>query len=96
MQTQSSSGAGGEVIVGGGSSSKAGDRGGMAAVSSHVQYPYGSLVADVEWPPDVDPAHRDRHLSEADFQEVLGVSRGAFEKLPAWKRLQMKKAKKLF
>lgn len=101
MQTPSSSGADGGVIAGGGSS-KAGDRGGTSdisstpAISNHAQYPYGSLVADVEWPPDVDAAHREQHLSEADFQEVFGVSRGAFEKLSAWKRLQLKKAKKLF
>ena len=35
-------------------------------------------------PPDVDPAHKERHLSDADFMEVFGMKKSAFEKVATW------------
>lgn len=39
---------------------------------------------------------QEEYLSDADFKMHLGVDREAFEKLPQWKKLQLKKGKMLF
>lgn len=54
------------------------------------------LTADVQWPADVDPARREQHLTDQDFETVFGMALGVYQKLPAWKRLQLKKLKSLF
>jgi len=47
-------------------------------------------------PPEVDPASRERYLSDADFQSIFGMSLPEFQKLPKWKQQNAKKAKDLF
>jgi Villin headpiece domain len=59
-------------------------------------YPYSMLRAGVCWPADVNPVQRDRHLTEDGFAGVFGMQRHAYDKLPAWKRLQLKQEKQLF
>ncbi|XP_059925112.1 advillin [Gadus macrocephalus] len=49
-----------------------------------------------ELPEGVDPAHKEKYLSDADFQEIFQLSKGEFVDLPAWKRLKLKKEKGLF
>uniref|UniRef100_A0A671MUC0 Advillin-like n=1 Tax=Sinocyclocheilus anshuiensis TaxID=1608454 RepID=A0A671MUC0_9TELE len=49
-----------------------------------------------ELPENVDPAHKERHLSDEDFQTVLGISREEFDSLPQWKQTTIKKEKGLF
>ncbi|XP_067287931.1 advillin [Pseudorasbora parva] len=49
-----------------------------------------------ELPEGVDPAHRERSLSDQDFQAVLGVSREEFDRMPQWKKTSLKKGKGLF
>lgn len=57
--------------------------------SRHV-YPPSMLMAGMQWPADVDPAHRDQYLSSDDFEAVFGMTRSAFEDLPQWKGRQLK------
>ena len=68
-----------------------GDNGGNVAC-----YPYSMLRAGADWPADVNPVQRDRHLTADDFAGVFGMQRHAYDKLPAWKRLQLKQEKQLF
>ena len=35
-------------------------------------------------------------LSDADFEEALGMSKGEWEKVPGWKKSSMKKKLSLF
>ena len=51
---------------------------------------------DHERPVGVDPAHREAHLSEADFEKYFKMTRDAFGGLAAWKQLQLKKKLGLF
>ena len=37
-------------------------------------------------PAGVDSAHKEAHLSAAEFEAHLGATRGAWERLPRWKR----------
>mmetsp|Transcript_16434 Transcript_16434/g.29675 ORF Transcript_16434/g.29675 Transcript_16434/m.29675 type:complete len:355 (-) Transcript_16434:250-1314(-) len=44
----------------------------------------------------VDPTRREDYLSESEFEEVFGMKREAYEKLPAWRKQQAKKKVGLF
>lgn len=68
-----------------------GDGGGGVAC-----YPYSMLRAGADWPADVNPVQRDRHLTADDFAGVFGMQRHAYDNLPAWKRLHLKQEKQLF
>ncbi|XP_069053750.1 advillin isoform X1 [Lepisosteus oculatus] len=49
-----------------------------------------------ELPEGVDPALKEKHLSDEDFVAVMGISRDEFDGLPHWKQLCLKKSKGLF
>jgi len=51
------------------------------------------LVEGVE---GIPRGHCEMYLSEFDFQELFKMDKTAFEKLPAWKKTQQKKAIGLF
>jgi hypothetical protein len=42
-------------------------------------------------PAAVDPSAKEQHLSDSSFQQVFGISRGEFAKMPKWKRVNSKK-----
>ena len=48
------------------------------------------------WPPDIDPAKRERHLQPNEFAAVFGITREAFEVMRPFEQLRMKKAHGLF
>jgi hypothetical protein len=58
-----------------------------------TKFSYDELLAK---PATVDPTKREEYLSDADFSTVFGMDRAAFTALPAWKRANAKKDKKLF
>eukprot|EP01011_Urceolus_sp_BLP5_P000293 TRINITY_DN1259_c0_g1_i7.p2 TRINITY_DN1259_c0_g1~~TRINITY_DN1259_c0_g1_i7.p2 ORF type:complete len:73 (+),score=16.63 TRINITY_DN1259_c0_g1_i7:118-336(+) len=72
----------------------------MTGVSAYGRsvYPYerlkqpGSTIDS----PDFDPHHREQHLSTAEFQRVLQVTKDEFDALPQWKQTSKKKAAGLF
>uniref|UniRef100_A0A9J7ZN84 HP domain-containing protein n=1 Tax=Cyprinus carpio carpio TaxID=630221 RepID=A0A9J7ZN84_CYPCA len=62
------------------------------------QYPPEMLINKLsgELPENVDAAHKERYLSDEDFQTVVGISREEFDSLPQWKQKTIKKEKGLF
>ena len=58
-------------------------------------YPYAELIASPK-PKGVDTNALEKYLTEAEFQQVLGMTRDKFEALPGWKKSDLKKQKKLF
>ncbi|XP_032431248.1 actin-binding LIM protein 1-like isoform X5 [Xiphophorus hellerii] len=63
-------------------------------------YPYELLKVSnegrVKLPKDVDRTRLERHLSPDSFFEIFGMKIQEFDKLPLWKRNDMKKAVNLF
>ncbi|KAM4740369.1 advillin [Anableps anableps] len=49
-----------------------------------------------ELPEGVDPSEKEKHLSDADFASLFGMSKDDFASLPQWKQLKLKKEKGLF
>uniref|UniRef100_A0A8C9TJZ7 Advillin n=1 Tax=Scleropages formosus TaxID=113540 RepID=A0A8C9TJZ7_SCLFO len=49
-----------------------------------------------ELPKGVDPAQKEKYLSDLDFSAVFGISKDNFASLPRWKQLNMKKSRGLF
>lgn len=49
-----------------------------------------------ELPQGVDPSQREDYLSDVDFENLLGASRAAFERLPKWRQNDLKKKAGLF
>ncbi|XP_048856382.1 advillin [Brienomyrus brachyistius] len=47
-------------------------------------------------PKGIDPAQKEKYLSDSDFCKVFGISKDNFANLPQWKQLNMKKNKGLF
>ena len=56
--------------------------------------PYDQLVDGMIG--GIDPAHKERYLSEEEFGRIFGMARDQFERLPAWKRTALKKQHGLF
>ncbi|KAJ1452458.1 hypothetical protein M885DRAFT_527040 [Pelagophyceae sp. CCMP2097] len=57
---------------------------------------YAVLSSPPPFPEGIHAAHRERHLSDADFGAVFRTTLAEFEKLPKWKRDSKKKSLKLF
>ncbi|XP_037535559.1 advillin [Nematolebias whitei] len=49
-----------------------------------------------ELPEGVNPREKEKHLGDADFLCVFGISKDDFVSLPQWKQLKLKKEKGLF
>ncbi|XP_040196793.1 advillin [Rana temporaria] len=49
-----------------------------------------------ELPEGVDPTKKENYLSDHDFVDTFGMTRGEFSALPAWKQLSLKKGIGLF
>lgn len=52
--------------------------------------------AAAELPEGVDPAEKEKHLSDEDFTSIFGMTKDDFASLPHWKKLSMKKEKGMF
>jgi len=64
--------------------------------SGRDTWPYEQLRTGVAWPPGVGADERERWLSNAEFEAVLGVSRKAWEKMPLWKRSTIRREVDIF
>lgn len=62
---------------------------------SNKKYKYEELKGS-KCPPGVDPSNKEVHLSEEDFQKVLGISIHEYRGLPQWKKNNLKKKVDLF
>ncbi|KAG5268574.1 hypothetical protein AALO_G00214070 [Alosa alosa] len=49
-----------------------------------------------ELPTGVDPSRREDYLSDADFEGLLGCTKGDFQRLPRWRQNDLKKKAGLF
>lgn len=64
--------------------------------------PYAQLRSDAPGAPEawaelgVDPAKRESYLSDAEFEQVLGMSKAAFGELKGWKQANLRKQHLLF
>jgi hypothetical protein len=47
-------------------------------------------------PQGVDPSKKETYLADAAFEEIFGMDKKNFAKLPGWKRTNKKKELKLF
>lgn len=61
----------------------------------HNRYTYDELTANPK-PKGVDTGALEKYLTDDDFVKVLGIPRAQFDALPAWKKTDLKKQKKLF
>ena len=68
----------------------------IRSASDRETWPYEQLRTGVAWPPGVSADERERWLSNAEFEKVLGVSREAWEKMPKWKRSTIRREADLF
>ena len=68
----------------------------IRSASDRDTWPYEQLRTGVAWPPGVSADERERWLSNAEFEKVLGVSREAWEKMPKWKRSTIRREADLF
>lgn len=59
-------------------------------------YPVEALRQGVEWPSNVDPANRERHLSDDDFKKVFKMTKEQYHALPQFRRIRLKKENHLF
>ena len=69
--------------------------GGVGSYAYEKAYSYERLI-DTDLPSDVDPARKEAYLTDSDFQTHLGMDRQAFEAIPQWKQINLKKAARLF
>lgn len=59
-------------------------------------YPIEALLQGAAWPSDVDPANREKYLSEVDFAKVFKMSKEDFYNKDKFMRMRLKKEYKLF
>ncbi len=59
-------------------------------------YPPRALYSGVAWPDEVDPKNREDYLSDTDFVSVFGISREVYQELPKFKKINLKKDKRMF
>ena len=74
----------------------AAESGAAGGRDAHGLYPHAWLVSGLAWPDDVDPARREQHMQAADFQRLMGMDVEGFNKLPAWKQVNLRKKHDLF
>jgi len=58
-------------------------------------YTFAELTAKKK-PPGIDVTSLEKYLSDEEFQQVLGLTRPEYTALPVWKRVTLKKNKKLY
>ncbi|XP_076841924.1 advillin [Brachyhypopomus gauderio] len=65
---------------------------------TYQPYPPEMLVNKqaMQLPAGVDPAQREKYLSDANFQSLFGMSKDSFFNLPQWKQMNIKKQLGLF
>lgn len=59
-------------------------------------YPIEALVQGVTWPSNVDPANREKFLSEEDFVKVFKMTKEEFKNKDKFVRMRLKKEYRLF
>jgi len=63
---------------------------------AETKYAYQMLVQGESNPSNVDPAKKEKYLSDEEFQTVFGMPSADFAALAKWKQQKLKKEKQLF
>jgi len=63
---------------------------------AETKYAYQMLVQGGGRPLDVNPANKEKYLSDEEFQTVFGMPAADFAALAKWKQQKLKKEKQLF
>jgi len=61
----------------------------------NTKYSYEDLVAK-KFPPGIDTTKLETYLMDDEFEQVFGMDRTEFSKLPLWKQQKLKREKSLF
>jgi len=80
----------GQVVINGNSDA------GLGGYTYGGTVPYSVLTDPEQIPENVDPQKKEEYLSEEEFMGVFGMGKEEFTELPAWKRINLKKASHLF
>ncbi|RDD46509.1 Advillin [Trichoplax sp. H2] len=59
------------------------------------KYDYEFLISP-DLPEEIDACHKERYLTDEDFEKVFNITREEFEAKPQWRQQLLKKQKKLF
>ena len=72
--------------------------GGQFAYASpdELQLMYKFLKSPGPFPDEVDPTIREQYMEDEEFEEVMGMSKEAFNETPKWKQQKLKEAAQLF
>ena len=68
----------------------------LKLASRHNIYPYRVLQGGVKWPEGIEVTAREMYLSDAEFKEVMGMSKEAYQAMAKHKRDRLKKERNLF
>eukprot|EP01132_Coremiostelium_polycephalum_P002473 gene2473-3060_t len=58
--------------------------------------PYDQLLNPKTLPPEIDKSVLEMYLSDDEFKKVFNLSKQEWEKIPAWKKIELKKTASLF
>mmetsp|Transcript_35083 Transcript_35083/g.60448 ORF Transcript_35083/g.60448 Transcript_35083/m.60448 type:complete len:94 (+) Transcript_35083:27-308(+) len=61
-----------------------------------LQLMYKFLKSPGPYPEEVDPTIREQYLEDEEFEEVLGMTKAAFNETPKWKQQKLKEDAGLF
>ena len=67
-----------------------------AEIQEKYFFSLDQLQAPGPYPPGIDARRREDYLSDEDFENVFEMSKEAFEEIPKWRQIQLKKLAKLF
>ena len=59
-------------------------------------YPLQKLQSEADLPTDVDPTCKESYLTDEDFHRIFQMDKEAFQAIPQWRKIQLKKGAKLF
>lgn len=69
---------------------------GEASFSDISKYSYDVLIQKDDLPEGIDLQHKEKHLSDDEFQRIFGMNYSKFFTLPGWKQQQLKKDAQLW
>jgi hypothetical protein len=67
----------------------------FVALPGPLTFTYAQLTAP-ELPAECDTSKKESYLTDAEFQEVFGVSKADFAAMPSWQTLDMRRKKNLY
>ena len=66
------------------------------ASPEELQLMYKFLKSPGPYPEEVDPTIREQYMEDEEFEEVMGMTKAAFNETPKWKQQKLKEDAGLF